>query len=312
MMSEPKYIRMNVVKLNNGTWHATVLEVLNQTYFNNATSNPTAYDNEGALYYVVVVVFIYGLSIILMIGSQALRKKSDGGIAKYMEGMDRIRMVERRHAKFKTRVAMMQNKQISAILGRRYSDNSGETRLAMIRKKEQLVSLARSSSDRSYSGKTKEPLVSLVRCSSDRSYDKSPNKQSYKSIDPVLLNMNRPDLSTHLSPLKSRGNAGNAECVCLHSYPSNSQGSPRSPGKFLPAITKTTADASTSPDLPMDIVTVNKDKHIRTDNVVIFDFPTDNMSTANCTAVKQVCDKMIHIPMDTLPEEDEELVPIYV
>ncbi len=89
-MPEPKYIRMHVVKVNNGTWHATVLEVLNQTYFNNSTSTPAAYDNEGALYYVVVVVFIYGLSIILMIGSQALRKKSDGGITKYMEGRHKL------------------------------------------------------------------------------------------------------------------------------------------------------------------------------------------------------------------------------
>ena len=125
-------------------------------------------------------------------------------------------------------------------------------------------------------------------------------------MDPVLFNLNQPEMG------KSRGNT---ECVCVNTCHANTQGSPRSPGKLLPAVTmvtKSTADASTSPELPLqDMVTVNKDKHSRNDNVTIFDFPTVNMSPS-CAVLKPVTDKVIHIPMDTLPEEDEELVPIYV
>ena len=89
-MREHKYTRMHVEKISNNTWHAKIIEIINDTSSNGSTFNEKVYDDQGALYYVVAVVFIYGISIILMIGPQALRKQSDGGIAKYIEEKDKV------------------------------------------------------------------------------------------------------------------------------------------------------------------------------------------------------------------------------
>ena len=66
------------------------------------------YDSVGALYYVVAVVFLYGFSIILMIGSLIKKTEADHGVSKYMSDLDKIRRLERRQQKYKTRLAMLQ------------------------------------------------------------------------------------------------------------------------------------------------------------------------------------------------------------
>ena len=47
-------------------------------------------DDTGAMYYVVAVVLLYGLSIIFMIGSVIKKSKQDHGLSKYMRDLDKV------------------------------------------------------------------------------------------------------------------------------------------------------------------------------------------------------------------------------
>ena len=106
-MRKVKYqpVELQIVQLQNKSWIAVLLESENST----AASTEDTYDDQGALYYVVAVVMIYGFSIILMIASVIKKSRHDNGLSKYMEDMDKVRQLERRQQKFKTRMAM-QNK----------------------------------------------------------------------------------------------------------------------------------------------------------------------------------------------------------
>ncbi|KAH3695998.1 uncharacterized protein LOC127862261 [Dreissena polymorpha] len=57
---------------------------------------PSEYDNIGALYYVVAVVLIYGLSIVMMIASHIRRNKQDGQLRSYLKEMAALRKKNRR------------------------------------------------------------------------------------------------------------------------------------------------------------------------------------------------------------------------
>ena len=105
-MRKVKYqqLELQIVQLQNKSWIAVLLESENST-----ASTEAPYDDQGALYYVVAVVMIYGFSIILMIASFIKKSRHDNGLSKYMEDMDKVRQLERRQQKFKTRMAM-QNK----------------------------------------------------------------------------------------------------------------------------------------------------------------------------------------------------------
>ena len=106
-MRKVKYqpVELQIVQLQNKSWITVLLESENST----AASTEDTYDDQGALYYVVAVVMIYGFSIILMIASFIKKSRHDNGLSKYMEDMDKVRQLERRQQKFKTRMAM-QNK----------------------------------------------------------------------------------------------------------------------------------------------------------------------------------------------------------
>ena len=95
-------VKFQIEKLDNNTFLATLVTQANSSHFQGGQ----AYDDEGALYYVVAVVFIYGFSIILMIGSLIKKNKGDNGVSKYMKDMDKVRRLERRQRKYQTRLAM--------------------------------------------------------------------------------------------------------------------------------------------------------------------------------------------------------------
>ena len=97
-------VELQIVQLQNKSWIAVLLESGNST-----SSTEDTYDDQGALYYVVAVVMIYGFSIILMIASFIKKSRHNNGLSKYMEDMDKVRQLERRQQKLKTRMAM-QNK----------------------------------------------------------------------------------------------------------------------------------------------------------------------------------------------------------
>ena len=114
--SKDKIVKFRLTKINNRTWYATIAEPIHQ----NHTVSP--YDHQGALYYTIAVLFFFGFSIILMIASLIKKSKEDRGMSKYMSDMERIRKMEKRQMKFKSRMATMQNRQIQHLLGRSSSD----------------------------------------------------------------------------------------------------------------------------------------------------------------------------------------------
>ncbi|WAR23319.1 hypothetical protein MAR_036988 [Mya arenaria] len=68
----------------------------NDSYTAHVEQQPTDYDDTGALYYVVAVVLIYGLSIVVMIASHIRRNKQDGQLRSYLKEMAALRMKNRR------------------------------------------------------------------------------------------------------------------------------------------------------------------------------------------------------------------------
>ena len=109
-------IRIKISHYANGTYYAHVID-LNGNVTSDDTTSEYASDDKGALIYVCVVILMYALSIILMIVSLSNNnRKSDQGVSKYMKDMDKLRRLERRQLKFKTRLAM-QKKRVRNILG---------------------------------------------------------------------------------------------------------------------------------------------------------------------------------------------------
>lgn len=84
-------LRVRINRLDNGSYAVSVVEhfpLHNNTSDDltivNSTGPINQYDHTGALYYVVAVVFIYGFSIILMIGSLIRRNQHDRGMVTYI------------------------------------------------------------------------------------------------------------------------------------------------------------------------------------------------------------------------------------
>ena len=107
-------LRLHLQRLDNGTYFVTFIQGSNNSETGQALEefiNPPKppYDDRGALYYVVAVLLIYGLSIILMISSSVRKGKKDNGFNNYMKDIDKIRQLERRQQKFKTRLVMQKN-----------------------------------------------------------------------------------------------------------------------------------------------------------------------------------------------------------
>ena len=102
--------RFRIDKMDNRTLIATVVgddAMRNVSY--DKTDKPEQ-DDIGAFYYVIAVLLLYGFSIVLMIGSLVKRNKYDNGLSKYMKDMDKVKRLERRQEKFKTRLVMEQKR----------------------------------------------------------------------------------------------------------------------------------------------------------------------------------------------------------
>lgn len=98
-------VHFSITRLDNGTFIASILETKSHG-INGTGSGLRDYDDEGALIYVCAVIFIYAFSIILMIGSLIKKNMQDHGVSKYMKDIDKLRQLERRQEKFKTRMAI--------------------------------------------------------------------------------------------------------------------------------------------------------------------------------------------------------------
>ncbi|KAK3600687.1 hypothetical protein CHS0354_029551, partial [Potamilus streckersoni] len=73
----------------------------NETFFAYVDDpDSSSYDNIGALYYVVAVVFIYALSIVMMIASHIRKNKQDSQLRVYLKEMALLRKKDRREKLF--------------------------------------------------------------------------------------------------------------------------------------------------------------------------------------------------------------------
>ena len=70
------------------------------------------YDNEGAVYYVLAVILMYGCSILLMIGSSIKKTKHDNHINTYMKELEMMGQLQRKQDTFRTKLQMHQKKVI--------------------------------------------------------------------------------------------------------------------------------------------------------------------------------------------------------
>ncbi len=116
-------LRLRIRPLYNGTYLATVVEngsgnmsAPSLDSFLSGQKPGSRYDDSGAMYYVVAVVLIYGLSIIFMIGSLIRKDEKDRSVYTYMKDIDRVRQLQKRQEKFRTRL-MIQKKRVKHILG---------------------------------------------------------------------------------------------------------------------------------------------------------------------------------------------------
>ncbi|RUS79242.1 hypothetical protein EGW08_012972 [Elysia chlorotica] len=78
-------IRVRPDSVQNDTWVGIIENV-----------QSTDDDDIGALYYVVAVIFIYGLSIVMMIASHIRKNKQDSQLRTYLKEMSNLRKTERR------------------------------------------------------------------------------------------------------------------------------------------------------------------------------------------------------------------------
>ena len=101
--SKMAVIRFSLSEDANGSLSISQLDNFPLVFNASDTTEATAYDDKGALYYVIAVIFIYGFSIVLMIGSTVKRKDHDDGVHNYLNGLEKIRMLEWRQEKFKIR-----------------------------------------------------------------------------------------------------------------------------------------------------------------------------------------------------------------
>ena len=120
---EGSILKFKLSHLPNGTIIANILEYRPGQNNSNDTSQSDVdeYDDQGALFYVIVVVLIYGCSIVLMIGSSMKKSRDENLGHKYMQDLDRIKRLERKQEKFKTRLMMTKHKYLH-ILGQDRAD----------------------------------------------------------------------------------------------------------------------------------------------------------------------------------------------
>ncbi|KAL3869238.1 hypothetical protein ACJMK2_041945 [Sinanodonta woodiana] len=89
MNDYPTDVRLRIITSKNETFIAYVDD-----------PHSSSYDNIGALYYVVAVVFIYALSIVMMIASHIRKNKQDSQLRVYLKEMALLRKKDRREKLF--------------------------------------------------------------------------------------------------------------------------------------------------------------------------------------------------------------------
>ncbi|XP_062583738.1 uncharacterized protein LOC134245479 [Saccostrea cucullata] len=101
------------------------IKTANETFEAMVDSYHTDEDDIGALYYVVAVVMIYGLSIVMMIASHIRKNKQDSQLRSYLKEMSILRKNDRRERVY-NRVANVPSS-AKPLLGKTRSDPKNGT-----------------------------------------------------------------------------------------------------------------------------------------------------------------------------------------
>ena len=89
-------------KIHNHTFNGHILN----SHKNVTTHYQQPYDNAGAVYYIMAVLFMYSGSILLMIGSFVRKTKHDTHINTYIKGLERIRKMELKQETLRIKLKM--------------------------------------------------------------------------------------------------------------------------------------------------------------------------------------------------------------
>lgn len=86
-------LRLRIESYNNSTLYGYIEDTRSQNIIN---------DENGALYYVVAVILIYGLSIVMMIASHIRKNQQDNQLRTYLKEMAILRKKDRRDKLYST------------------------------------------------------------------------------------------------------------------------------------------------------------------------------------------------------------------
>ena len=95
-MAEIDGLRFQMKRLDNDTFYATLMQDSQHHALVRHYHTEQNYDDVGALYYVIAVVLIYGLSIVMMIASHIKKNKMDSHISIYLKEIAFVRKQSRR------------------------------------------------------------------------------------------------------------------------------------------------------------------------------------------------------------------------
>ena len=95
-----------ILSSSNGTLTAQLLSTSNYT----TASTLQDYDATGAVYYILAVIFMYGCSIIMMIGSFVKKSSPADYTAAYVKDLQSLEKLQLQQEKFRTKLQMHQKK----------------------------------------------------------------------------------------------------------------------------------------------------------------------------------------------------------
>jgi hypothetical protein len=85
-------------------------------YSSNHSLPAETYDSDGAAYYILAVIFMYGCSILMMIASFVKKSSPENSGVKYMKDLQSLEKLQLQQEKFRTKLQMHQKK-VHRILG---------------------------------------------------------------------------------------------------------------------------------------------------------------------------------------------------
>ena len=111
-----QFFTIQLYELENGSY---ITDISGNPLLYNANATLSArsgYDGKGALMYIIVVIFMYGLSIVFMICGSMKKSNHDNAMHHYIKDTERVKKLEKKQEKFKAKL-LIHNKRYHHILG---------------------------------------------------------------------------------------------------------------------------------------------------------------------------------------------------